>query len=148
MINVGIIGYGYWGPNVARNFNSCEKTNLVAICDREERRLQLAQNHFPFIKTYNNADDLINSPDIDVVAIVTPVFTHVPLAKQALDGGKHIFIEKPFTSSVSQGEELINLAEKRNLKITLFCSQVQSEKCTRLSNRENWVPSFSMIQYV
>ena len=117
MINVGIIGYGYWGPNVARNFNSCKKANLVAICDREENRLHLAQNHFPFIKTYKNAEDLINSSDINVVAIVTPVFTHFPLAKQALEGGKHIFVEKPFTSSVSQGEELINLAEKRNLKI-------------------------------
>jgi len=117
MINVGIIGYGYWGPNVARNFNACKKANLISICDLDEKRLQLAQSHYPFIKTYSKVEDLIDSSDIDVVAVVTPVFNHHPLAKQALESGKHVFVEKPFTSTVSQGEELINLAEKRNLKI-------------------------------
>jgi len=117
MINVGIIGYGYWGPNVARNFNAIEKANLISICDRDEKRLQLAQAHFPFIKTYSRAEDLIDSSDIDVVAVVTPVFTHHALAKQALQSGKHVFVEKPFTSTVAQGEELIELAEKNNLKI-------------------------------
>ena len=116
-MNVGIIGYGYWGPNVARNFNASEKANLVSICDLDERRLKLAKSHYPFIKTYNDAEDLISSSDIDVVAIVTPVFTHHALAKQALESGKHIFVEKPFTSTVTEGEELIGLAEKRNLKI-------------------------------
>jgi predicted dehydrogenase len=117
MINVGIIGYGYWGPNVARNFNASQNANLISICDRDEKRLQLAQAHFPFIKTYSNAEDLIGSSDIDVVAVVTPVFTHYGLAKQALQSGKHVFVEKPFTSTVAQGEELIDLAEKNNRQI-------------------------------
>jgi predicted dehydrogenase len=117
MINVGIIGYGYWGPNVARNFNACEKTNLISICDQDSKRLKLAQSHFPFIKTFTRAEDLIDSADTDIVAVVTPVFTHHPLAKLALERGKHIFVEKPFTSTVAQAEDLIHLAEKENLKI-------------------------------
>jgi len=117
MINVGIIGYGYWGPNVARNFNACEKAKLIAICDLREKRLNLAKSNYPFIKTFSDPIDLITSTDIDVVAVVTPVFTHYDLAKLALENGKHIFVEKPFTSNVSQAERLINLAEKNSLII-------------------------------
>ena len=117
MIKVGVIGYGYWGPNVARNFNACEEVKLIAICDLNQKRLKLAQSNFPFIKTYSDPEDLISSNEIDVVAVVTPVFSHYELAKIALENDKHIFVEKPFTSTVAQGEELINLAEKSNLKI-------------------------------
>lgn len=117
MINIGIIGYGYWGPNVARNFNACDGTKLIAICDLNQKRLKLAQSNFPFVKTYSNPKDLISSEKIDVVAVVTPVFTHYELAIMALENDKHIFVEKPFTSNVAQGEKIINLAEKKNLKI-------------------------------
>jgi len=117
MKNVGIIGYGYWGPNVARNFNSCDKVKLSAICDLSKKRLNLAESNYPFIKTFSDSIDLITSKDIDVVAVVTPVFTHYELAKLALVNGKHIFVEKPFTSNVAQAEELINLAEENNLII-------------------------------
>jgi len=85
MINVGIIGYGYWGPNVARNFNACEGVGLIAICDLNEKRLNHAQSHYPFIKRYSDPKDMISSKDIDVVAVVTPVFTHYELAKFALE---------------------------------------------------------------
>jgi predicted dehydrogenase len=117
MINIGIIGYGYWGPNVARNFNSSEGAKLIAICDLNKKRLNLAESNYPFIKSFSDAKDLISSKDIDAVAVVTPVFTHYELAKLSLEHGKHVFVEKPFTSSVTQGEELINLADKKNLKI-------------------------------
>ena len=117
MINVGIIGYGYWGPNDARNFNTCEVVGLIAICDLNEKRLNHAQSHYPFIKRYSDPKDMISSKDIDVVAVVTPVFTHYELAKFALENGKHIFVEKPLTSNVAQGEDLINLAEKKGLII-------------------------------
>jgi len=117
MINVGIIGYGYWGPNVARNFNACQGTKLVAICDLNEQRLNLAKSHYPFIKDFSDPKDLVNSSDIDMVAVVTPVFTHYELAKLALESRKHIFVEKPFTSNVAQGEELIELAERKDLKV-------------------------------
>jgi len=117
MINIGIIGYGYWGPNIARNFNACNGANLVSICDMNQKRLNLAKTTYPFLKGYSDPEELMREEDIDVVAIVTPVFTHYELAKKALEKGKHVFVEKPFTSNVAQGEELIELAEKKNLKI-------------------------------
>jgi len=117
MINIGIIGYGYWGPNVARNFNVCEGAKLVSICDLNVSRLNLAKSNYPFIKAYLDPKELISSGDIDAVAVVTPVFTHFELAKLALEYGKHIFVEKPFTSNIAQGEELIEIAEKKGLKI-------------------------------
>ena len=117
MINVGIIGYGYWGPNVARNFNASKRANLIAICDLKQKRLDLAKSHYPFIEVFSDANDLISSENIDVVAVVTPVFSRYELAKMALEYGKHVFVEKPFTSNVAQGEKLINLADKKNLKI-------------------------------
>jgi predicted dehydrogenase len=139
MVNIGVVGYGYWGPNVARNFNNCKGARLVSICDLNESRLKLAKSTFPFIETTSNPMDLMHSndiqavfsfiettsnpmdlmhsDDIQAVAIVTPVFTHYELAKAALESGKHIFVEKPFTSSTEQAEELINLALRKNLKI-------------------------------
>ena len=117
MIRIGIIGYGYWGPNIARNFNACQGAKLVSICDLDEKRLNLAKSTYPFIKTFTDAKELITSKDIDAVAVVTPVFTHYELSKLALESGKHVFVEKPFTSNISQAEELIGLAERKNLKI-------------------------------
>ena len=117
MINVGIIGYGYWGPKVARNFNFCKGAKLISICDLNEKRLNFAKLDYPFVKGHSDPKDMIVSKDLDAVAIVTPVFTHYELAKLALENGKHIFVEKPFTSNVAQGAELINLAHKKNLKI-------------------------------
>jgi len=117
MIKVGVIGFGYWGPNVARNFNSCERAQLVSICDIDEKRLGRAGTTYPFIKTISDPRELVSSGDIDAVAIVTPVYTHHELAKAALEHDKHIFVEKPFTSTVAEAEELIELADKKNLKI-------------------------------
>ena len=117
MIKVGVIGYGYWGPNVARNFYSCQGVKLTAISDVSEKRLALAKSHYPFIQDFKNAADLVRSKDVDVVAVVTPVFTHFGLARDAINQGKHVFVEKPFTSTKAQAEELIDLAAKKGLKI-------------------------------
>jgi predicted dehydrogenase len=117
MINIGVVGYGYWGPNVARNFHSSPDVKLTAVSDISEKRLGLAQNHYPFIKGLKDPLELIRSNDVDAVAIVTPVFTHFELAKEALNAGKHIFVEKPFTSTSAQARELIDLAAKKKLKI-------------------------------
>jgi len=130
MIKIGIIGYGYWGPNIARNFNACENAKLVSICDLDEKRLKLAKSTYLFIEEFKDPLDLIKSDEIDAVAVITPVYTHYELAKSALEHGKHIFVEKPFTSKVSQGEELIEMAEKKDLKIMvdhtfLFTGAVQ-----------------------
>ena len=117
MINVGVIGFGYWGPNVARNFHAVAGANLVAVSDISEKRLVLAQNQFPFIKVMKDPLDLIRSADVDALAIVTPVFAHYEMAKEALLAGKHIFVEKPFTATSDQARELIDLAAKKGLKI-------------------------------
>lgn len=117
MLNIGVVGYGYWGPNVARNFHAAPGAKLVAVSDISDKRQALAQNHYPFIRTVKDPLDLIGSRDIDAVAIVTPVFAHHELAKAALLAGKHIFVEKPFTSTSEQARELIDIAARKNLRI-------------------------------
>ena len=113
----GVIGYGYWGPNVVRNLTSLEDTQVLAIAERSQAARERAQKAYPVINVTPDASDIFLSAEIDAVAVVTPVWTHFELAKAALLNGKHVFVEKPFTSNVAQAEELINLAQKKNLKI-------------------------------
>jgi predicted dehydrogenase len=115
MINVGIIGYGYWGPNLVRNFSLTSDCRVVAIADSRPERLIAAAKLAPGIVVYKNADDIINHPNIDAVIIATPVFTHFELAKKVLSKGKHVLIEKPMTSSVIEAEILINMAIQKGL---------------------------------
>ena len=117
MIKVGVIGYGYWGPNIVRNFNRLKSAKVVAVSDSNSKALSRVNEIYPAIKVTANADELVTSADIDVVAIVTPVSTHFELAKKALQNGKHIFVEKPFTRTSAQAEELIELADKKKLLI-------------------------------
>lgn len=117
MLNIGVIGYGYWGPNIVRNFNGIDNAQVVSLCDLNENALGKAKKLYPAITTTCSVDDILSSNDINAVAVITPVFTHFDLAKRALLSGKHIFVEKPFTSTVAQAEELVALADKKNLKI-------------------------------
>ena len=117
MIRVGVIGYGYWGPNVVRNLQGQDSATVVAICDRSPAAQKRAQRAFPCHDVISDANEILRSPDIDAVAIITPVWTHFELAKAALENGKHVFVEKPFTSTSAQAEELIELSQKRNLKV-------------------------------
>ncbi len=117
MIRIGIVGYGYWGPNVARNFSSADGCRVVRICDGNRDVLGRAQKAFPGVETTTELNQLVEAPDIDAIAVVTPVSTHFDLAKRALENGKHVFVEKPFTATSAQALELIELAERRNLKI-------------------------------
>jgi len=116
-IKFGVVGYGYWGPNVVRNLHSMPNVDITAVCDKSsDSRKKVHKNH---PQTYVTADasEIMTSPEIDAVAIVTPVWTHFELAKTALEHGKHVFVEKPFTSNVRQAEELLELADRKNLKI-------------------------------
>src|SRR5215469_4648349 len=115
MINIGVIGYGYWGPNVVRNASAQGGFQVIAICDQNPEALSRAKQAYPAIEVTSDPSTIIRSPRIDAVAIVTPVWTHYELAKAALLNGKHVFVEKPFTSNSAQGEELINLALQKNL---------------------------------
>ena len=117
MIKIGIIGYGYWGPNVVRNFLSTKGAQIISICDINKDALNKARKNYPKLEMVSDSSEILTSSEIDAVAIVTPVYTHFELAKKAIENGKHIFVEKPFTSSVAEAEELIELAEKKNVKI-------------------------------
>ncbi len=117
MINVAVVGVGYWGPNLIRNFHAHSKTNVKICCDLNNERLEYIYNTFPSVKTTTDYTELLNDKDIELIAVCTPVFTHYELAKAALNAGKHVLIEKPMTSTSLQGEELLELADKKNLKI-------------------------------
>jgi predicted dehydrogenase len=117
MIRVGVIGYGYWGPNIVRNLHGLDSTRAEMVCDMSPKALARVRKAYPGIKAVSDPNEVLRSPDIDAVAVITPVWTHYDLAKKALENGKHVFIEKPFTSSSAQAEELIELAARKNLTI-------------------------------
>jgi predicted dehydrogenase len=115
MVKVGIIGFGYWGPNLVRNFNFATDCVVVGVADSRSERLVQLKRLYPNIQCFDNADDLINSTEIDAVIIATPVSTHFYLAEKALLNGKHVLLEKPMTSSVVEAQILISLAQQKNL---------------------------------
>jgi len=116
-MNFGVIGYGYWGPNVVRNLMTLEESQVLKIAEMSPNARKRAQRAYPEIEITTDASEVVTSPKIDAVAVITPVWTHYELAKAALENGKHVFVEKPFTSNSAQAEELINLARRKNLKI-------------------------------
>ncbi len=117
MLRIGIIGYGYWGPNLVRNFSTANGSDVVMVCDMNQQSLKKVQKTYPHVRVTTDVNELIKDPQIDAVAIATPVFTHYALAKQVLEEGKSVFVEKPFTHTVAEAEELIELAEKKKAKI-------------------------------
>ena len=117
MIGIGVIGYGYWGPNLVRNFAQVDGAAVVAVCDGREERLGVVNKLYPAVSTYTDVAEMLADPAVDAVAIATPVTTHHPLAKQALEAGKHVFVEKPFTATSAEGEELIAIADERRLTL-------------------------------
>ena len=117
MIRIGVIGYGYWGPNIVRNLHSLDSTRVAVVCDSNPKGQSRAKQAYPDVQVTSDASEILRSPSVDAVAIVTPVWTHFELAKAALENGKHVFLEKPLTSNAVQAEKLIELAEKKNLKI-------------------------------
>lgn len=132
-ITIGVIGYGYWGPNIVRNFFSLDNCKVKSVAEERAERLLVLARSFPSINGINNADAIINDSTIDAVVIATPVFTHFELAKKALVKGKHVLIEKPMTSTVAESEELISLAEQKGLTLMvdhtfLYTGAVQKMK--------------------
>lgn len=115
-MNIGIIGIGYWGPNLVRNFAGLNSVDNIIVCDRKQDRLQMIKQRFPFVETVLEYNELLR-PSIDAIVIATPVDTHYQFAKTALESGKHIWVEKPFTSSSPQAIELLELAERKKLNI-------------------------------
>jgi predicted dehydrogenase len=116
-MDFGVIGYGYWGPNVVRNLMSLDGSEVQAIAEINPAAQARARKAYPGVRITASAMEVISAVDVDVVAIVSPVWTHYELTKAALENGKHVFVEKPFTSTAAQGEELVDLAQQKNLKI-------------------------------
>ena len=115
-LHIGIIGCGYWGPKLARNFRELPGTTLTVVSDLREDRLLELKSLFPEVTITRDSDLLLNST-VDAVVIATPVHTHYALARQALLAGKHVFIEKPITTNSDQAQELVNLSTMRNLTL-------------------------------
>jgi len=133
MIKVGIIGYGYWGPNLVRNFSCQNEGKVFAIAESKFERHTLISKKHPETLIYSDSFELINDKSIDAVVIATPVFSHFKLAKEALLAGKHVLLEKPMTSSVDESKELIDLAKKKSLVLMvdhtfLYTGAVQKMK--------------------
>jgi predicted dehydrogenase len=117
MIRIGVIGYGYWGPHLARNFHNLDGCDVTVVCDKNAEALRRAKQAYPSVQVTSDIREVLSATNVDAMAVVTPVWTHFELTKAALENGKHVFVEKPFTSTVEQAEELIDLAERKRLQI-------------------------------
>src|SRR6266545_2264404 len=106
---IGVIGCGYWGPNLLRNFAENEAAQLRWICDLDETRLAAMGRRYPAARTTSDYQKLLADAELDAVAVVTPVATHFQIAKEALLAGKHLLVEKPLTGTAREAEELIEL---------------------------------------
>lgn len=115
MIHVAVIGLGYWGPNLVRNFAALGGGELLVVCDQDAARAQAIARLYPALRAETDPQRVFADPEIDAVALATPVATHYPLAKAALLAGKSVLVEKPLTASVEQAEELVDLAKRKGL---------------------------------
>jgi predicted dehydrogenase len=115
MVNIGVIGYGYWGPNLVRNFAETPGLNVAAVADLDPKKLELVSRRFPAVKTTTSFHDLLKDPGIDAIAIATPVSTHFELGMAALKAGKHVWLEKPMAETSLQAQKLVAEADRRKL---------------------------------
>ena len=117
MINVGVVGYGYWGPNLIRNVYESDGAALTEVCDQSAERLKMLQQRYPAVSVMTDYSEFLASSSLDAVAIATPVSTHFGLAQQALSAGKHVFVEKPLAATPEQASELIDLAASKRVTL-------------------------------
>ncbi|HZM08267.1 MAG TPA: Gfo/Idh/MocA family oxidoreductase [Methylocella sp.] len=115
MIGIGLIGYGYWGPNLMRNFSRQDGCKVHWVVGRRESRLDPLRSQYPGVKVSTHFDDVVTDQSVDAVVIATPVLSHYPLALRALEAGKHVLVEKPMTSTVDEGQRLVDEAKRRGL---------------------------------
>ena len=117
MIGVAVVGFGYWGPNLVRNFNECPRTRVVTVCDRDPAKLARARSRFPHVGHTSDLNEVLVNPEVELVAVATPVASHHPIAKACLEAGKHVLVEKPLTMRSTDAEELLALARERGLQV-------------------------------
>lgn len=133
-IKVGVIGCGYWGPNLIRNFNESISTDIKCVCDLSPQRIKLMNMKYPRMDITTDYKELLDDKDIHAVAIATPVSTHYKLAKESLEKGKHVLVEKPLASTVKQAEELVRLASKRNLVLLVGHTFIYTDAVRKIKN--------------
>lgn len=117
MINIGIVGCGYWGPNLLRNFITCPSTEVLWACDIDKNRLKNMVAPYPAIKTTTDFHNILNDERVNGIVIATPVHTHYSIAKASLESRKHVLVEKPLASSIEQGKELVQISKEKNVQL-------------------------------
>jgi predicted dehydrogenase len=133
MIGVAVIGYGYWGPNLVRNFALLDDANVVAVCDRSADRLAIVERLYPAVRTYRDVEQVLADPEVDAVVVATPVSTHFELALAALTAGKHVLVEKPITQTSAEARQLIDEAERRGLTLMVDHTFVYTSAVRKIS---------------
>ncbi len=121
-MKIAVVGIGYWGPNLVRNFLNNSRVHKVYCCDRDKGRLDLIRKQFPVVEIITDYNEVLQNNSIDAVVLATPVSTHYPLARKALEAGKHVFVEKPITASSREAENLIEIADRK--KLTLMVDHI------------------------
>lgn len=116
-LKVAVIGFGYWGPNLVRNFNAQSNADILYVVDARQERLDIVQKNYPAVQTTTDVETAIMDPKTDAVVIATPVYTHFKLAKMALEAGKHVLIEKPMVATSAEAVKLANIAEQKGLVV-------------------------------
>ena len=115
VVRIGVVGLGYWGPNIARNVAESPRAELSWVCDMNPEALRLASKRYSGTATTTSIEEMLDDPELDAVAIATPVSTHYDLARAALDAGKHVLVEKPLAASLTQAQDLVDRAERAGL---------------------------------
>jgi len=147
VLNVAVVGCGYWGPNLIRNFNSLSECKVKLVCDINSDRIAHMKTLYPEVQGTSEFDDLINNSDIDAIAVATPVRLHYEMAKKSLQAGKHTLIEKPMASSVAECKELIELAERRRLTLMVGHTFIYSVPIRKIKEIVDF-GELGQIQYI
>ncbi|MBI2610959.1 Gfo/Idh/MocA family oxidoreductase [Candidatus Kaiserbacteria bacterium] len=151
-MRIGLIGYGYWGPNILRNIISHTDVDVSVVADLKLERLAALKKMYPTIRTTTDASEVVENRDIDAVIVATPVHTHYPLAKAALEAGKHVLVEKPLADSLNGAEELIAIAKKKKLVLMvdhtyIYTGAVETIKKIVDSGELGTLQSFSSTRF-
>src|SRR6476469_8661920 len=132
-IKVGVVGCGYWGPNLIRNFKSLPDCDLKLMCDLNAQRLKHMKSLYPDVEGLMDYEHMLNGSNLDAVIIATSVKSHYAMAKASLSAGKHTFIEKPMAASSAQCEELIEIAEKNGLVLMVAHTYLYSSPVAKIA---------------
>jgi predicted dehydrogenase len=131
-VNVAVVGCGYWGPNLIRNFSALSDCKVSYVCDKDEKRLAHMKQLYPSVEPTKDFEKIVGDKEVDAVVVATPVHLHFELAKKALQAGKHAFVEKPMTQTSEQSNELVQIAAKKKLTLMVGHTFIYSAPVRRI----------------